>query len=53
MTPGAWPSANILAFHVFLTKGAGLMDPPVLAISLLSAFVLFSERRSFAKLLRA
>ena len=44
---------NILAFHVFLTKGAGLMDPPVLAISLLSAFVLFSERRSFAKLLKA
>lgn len=44
---------NILAFHVFLTKGAGLMDPPVLAITLLSAFVLFSERRSFAKLLRA
>lgn len=38
---------NILAFHVFLTKGAGLMDPPVLAITLLSAFVLFSERKSW------
>ena len=41
---------NILAFHVFLTKGAGLMDPPVLAISLLSAFVLFSERKSWTGL---
>jgi putative oxidoreductase len=43
---------NILAFHVFLTGGAGLLDPPVLAVSLLGAFVLFSERNRFAKLLK-
>ena len=44
---------NILAFHVFLTKGAGLTQPPVIAIALLSAFVLFSERKAFAGLLKA
>jgi uncharacterized membrane protein YphA (DoxX/SURF4 family) len=44
---------NILAFHVFLTKGAGLADPPVLAITLLSAFVLFTERKAFAGLIKA
>jgi putative oxidoreductase len=42
---------NILAFHIFLTKGAGLTNPPVVAIALLSAFVLFSERKAFAGLL--
>lgn len=44
---------NILAFHVFLTKGAGLADPPVLAITILSAFVLFTERKAFAGLIKA
>ncbi len=44
---------NILAFHVFLTKGAGLADLPVLAITLLSAFVLFTERKAFAGLIKA
>jgi putative oxidoreductase len=44
---------NILAFHVFLTKGAGLTDPPVVAIALLSAFVLFSERKSWLGLIKA
>lgn len=43
---------NILAFHIFLTKGAGLTNPPVVAIALLSAFVLFSERKVFAGLLK-
>ena len=43
---------NILAFHIFLTKGAGLTNPPVVAIVLLSAFVLFSERKAFAGLLK-
>ncbi len=27
---------NIVAFHVFLTKGAGLTDPPILVIGILS-----------------
>lgn len=43
---------NILAFHIFLTKGAGLTNPPVVAIAVLSAFVLFSERKAFAGLLK-
>jgi hypothetical protein len=43
---------NILAFHIYLTKGAGLFEPPVIAIALLSAFVLFSERKAFAGLLK-
>ena len=44
---------NIFAFHVFLNKGAGLTQPPVIAIALLSAFVLFSERKAFAGLLKS
>mgnify|MGYP000910471314 CR=1 FL=1 len=43
---------NILAFHVFLTKGAGLTDPPILLISVLSLFLLISERKAFAGLLK-
>ena len=43
---------NILAFNLFLTKGAGLLQPPVIAISILSAYLLWSERAKFAKLLR-
>jgi len=42
---------NILAFHVFLTKGAGLTDPPLLLICALAAFLLWSGRRAFAGLL--
>jgi putative oxidoreductase len=42
---------NILAFHVFLTKGAGLTKPPVVLICVLAAFLLFSARKSFARLL--
>lgn len=43
---------NILAFHVFLTKGAGLTDPPILVISLLSAFLLFTERKAWLGLVK-
>lgn len=43
---------NILAFHIFLTKGAGLTDPPVLLISVLAIFLLISERKAFAGLLK-
>lgn len=42
---------NILAFHVFLTGGATLGDPVVIAISVLSAYLLWSARKSFARLL--
>ncbi|MBL9145179.1 MAG: hypothetical protein JNM99_15975 [Verrucomicrobiaceae bacterium] len=44
---------NILAFHVFLTKGAGLTDPPILVICSLSAFLLFTERKAWAGLIKA
>lgn len=44
---------NILAFHLFLTKGAGLTDPPILVICLLSAFLLFTERKAWAGLIKA
>ena len=43
---------NILAFHVFLTKGAGLMDPPILIIVALSSFVLWSERKAWFSLIK-
>jgi hypothetical protein len=43
---------NILAFHIFLTKGAGLTDPPILVISILSAFLLFTERKAWLGLLK-
>ena len=42
---------NILAFHVFLTKGAGLADPVVLLITILPLFLLWTSRNSFKGLL--
>ena len=42
---------NILCFHIFLTKGATLIDSVNIAISLLAAFLLWSGRKSFAGLL--
>ena len=43
---------NILAFHVFLTKGAGLYDPPLIVLSVMAAYLLWSGRKAFAGLLR-
>lgn len=42
---------NILAFHVFIAKGAGLMDPPLIIICLIAAYLLWAGRRAFAGLL--
>ena len=42
---------NILAFRVFLTKGAGLADPVVLLITILPLFLLWTARNSFKGLL--
>jgi uncharacterized membrane protein YphA (DoxX/SURF4 family) len=42
---------NILAFHVFLTNRAGLLDPVLLLICALAAFMLWSGRKAFANLL--
>lgn len=42
---------NILAFHIFIAKGAGLFDPPLVVIVLLATFLLWSGRKAFAGLL--
>lgn len=42
---------NILAFHVFLAKGAGLLDPPVILITVLPLFLLWAGRKKFFGLL--
>lgn len=44
---------NIVAFHIFFTKGAGLADPAVLTISVLALFLLWAERRAFGQFLKA
>ena len=41
---------NILAYHVLLAKGEGLMGPPLL-VAVLALFLLWTERRAFAELL--
>lgn len=41
---------NILCFHVFLTKGAGLFPLPLLVASL-SLFLLWTERAAYSRLL--
>ena len=42
---------NIIAFHVFITAGAGVFDPPVVLIAVLAAFLVWSHRRGVAALL--
>ncbi len=41
---------NILAFHVFIMKGAGLFDPMLIVIVLLAAYLLWVGRKGFAGL---
>ena len=41
---------NILAFNTFIAPG-GLTQPPVILVAVLSAFLLWSAKDSFAKLL--
>jgi hypothetical protein len=41
---------NILAFHVFITDGAGLLDGPVVAVCVLAGYLLWVERHTFAAL---
>jgi hypothetical protein len=43
---------NILAFHTFVEKGNGLVNPILIVIVLLAAFLLWSGRKAFAGLLR-
>jgi hypothetical protein len=40
---------NILAFHILIMKGEGLVGPPLL-VAVLALFLLWYERRSFAAL---
>ncbi len=42
---------NILAFQVFLAKGAGLTQPPVILITVLPLFLLWAKRDKFTALL--
>jgi len=41
---------NILCFHTFLTKGAGLVGLPLL-VAVLSLFLLWTERAAYSRLL--
>lgn len=42
---------NILAFHIFIMKGQTLIDPVLILICLLAAFLLWAGRKRFAGLL--
>ncbi len=41
---------NILAFHVFITGGQGLLSPMLIVICLLAAYLLWAGRKAFAGL---
>lgn len=43
---------NILAFNVFIAGGGAIFQPPVIVISLLAAFVLWSQRKDWLALLK-
>ncbi len=42
---------NILAFHIFINQGAGLLDAPIIIIVVLAAYLLWIGRKAFAGLL--
>jgi putative oxidoreductase len=44
---------NIVAFHVFITSGYGVFDPPVIGSAVLAAFLIWSHRKGVAALLNA
>ncbi len=43
---------NILAYHVFIENGAGLLDPMLVLIVASAAFLLWVERKAFLSLLK-
>lgn len=43
---------NILAFHIFIKHGKELLNPMMILTVLLPLYLLWVERKSFAKLLR-
>ena len=42
---------NILAFHIFIMKGATLFDPMLIVIVLLAAYLLWAGRKAFTGLI--
>lgn len=44
---------NILAFHAFITGGQGLLEPMLLLIVVLAAYLLWVGRKAFAGLLNS
>ncbi len=43
---------NILAVNIFLKGGSAVLSPPVLVVSILSFFLLITERKKFSGLLK-
>lgn len=43
---------NILAFHIFITNGVGLLNPMFIVIVVLMAFLLWTRRAAFLALVR-
>lgn len=43
---------NILAFNIFLAGGSAVFQVPVIAVSVLSAYLLWAEKEKFAGLLK-
>lgn len=43
---------NILAFNLFIAGGGAIFQPPVIVISLLAAFVLWTKRSDWLSLLK-
>lgn len=43
---------NILAFHIFIMKGAMLLDPMLITVVILMAFLLWTRRAAFLALIR-
>ncbi|TAG33906.1 MAG: hypothetical protein EAZ36_00065 [Verrucomicrobia bacterium] len=43
---------NILAFHIFVTGGEGVAEPMLLLTCTLALFVLWTERKAFAGLVK-
>jgi uncharacterized membrane protein YphA (DoxX/SURF4 family) len=41
---------NIIAYHTFITKGAGLFHPLLIIIVLLATYLLWAGRKAFANL---
>lgn len=44
---------NILCFHVFLLKCAMILDPVLITVCVLAAFLLFTERKAWSGLLKS